>query len=277
MQFILSGSRLFLQRLITRCASRSAHGSLRAARNCTSRHFLNSLRNVVFAALGVLLMVSSPGIAAESDLNRQLKDVVKEYLAENHPEWRDGIVQLDIVNESKLKADRYKIQVMLRHGQSVLGKFTVPIRYLDGTGKVVGVDEAKCRSQVTVESWVAIQSIKKGDALSTSNCATRNIVITEESINGVKLKLSLTEYSAARPISKGQALQPWMLRSKPVVKSGDTIKVRVVGENIELGVPGVALEDGAIGDTIRIKNLSYQKILSASVEDSQNAVIRVNL
>lgn len=228
------------------------------------------------AVITLISAINSAAFATESDLHRQLREVVHDYLKSNYPDLQNEILQLDVINEPNLRVNQYKFQVMVRQGQSFLGRFSVPIRYLDANGKIVGTDVVRCQTQIVTTVWTATKPIPKGVALSSNNCVSRNIAINGDSINSVKLKQSLSECWAARPIAKGQVIQSWMVGAPPVVRAGDNIKVKVIGENVEISVPGVALEDGKIGDTIRIRNVTYQKVVVGNVEDSQNAVVRVS-
>ncbi len=67
-----------------------------------------------------------------------------------------------------------------------------------------------------------------------------------------------------RPLRENTSLTLNTLRVPAVINVGDRITVRVVGKAFQITADGVALQKGAVGDTIRVK-LSEGKTVSASV------------
>ncbi len=67
-----------------------------------------------------------------------------------------------------------------------------------------------------------------------------------------------------RPMRENTSLTLNTLRVPAVINVGDRITVRVVGKAFQVTADGVALQKGAVGDTIRVK-LSEGKTVSASV------------
>jgi len=67
-----------------------------------------------------------------------------------------------------------------------------------------------------------------------------------------------------RPMRENTSLTLNTLRVPAVINVGDRITVRVVGKAFQITADGVALQKGAVGDTIRVK-LSEGKTVSASV------------
>ena len=77
-----------------------------------------------------------------------------------------------------------------------------------------------------------------------------------------------------KPLKKGKPLLYSDWKPSPQVQKGEMIKVSVTHHRISIIMEAEALNDGYLGDTIRVKNQSNQKILTAVVNDLQHAEIR---
>jgi flagella basal body P-ring formation protein FlgA len=62
-----------------------------------------------------------------------------------------------------------------------------------------------------------------------------------------------------RSLAQGVALLPSYLDSEPLVRRGDTVVIRAGGAGLDLRVEARALEDGGLGQTIRVENRSTRR------------------
>ena len=61
----------------------------------------------------------------------------------------------------------------------------------------------------------------------------------------------------------------------PIIKRGDVIKIRVRLKNLDVTALGKALEDGRLGETIQVKNLSSGKRIAGEVIDEKTVLVRL--
>jgi flagella basal body P-ring formation protein FlgA len=66
-----------------------------------------------------------------------------------------------------------------------------------------------------------------------------------------------------------------MIKTTPVIKKGASIKINVIGHNLLLQAEGISLEDGQIGDKIKVRRSDSGKVFQAIVVDSE--VVEVKL
>ena len=76
---------------------------------------------------------------------------------------------------------------------------------------------------------------------------------------GMKLK---------RNVRSGLPLTPTMVEAPQVVKRGQQVTLISRGSAIRVSMPGTALENGAVGERIRVKNLSSKRVVEGVVNMS---------
>ena len=76
-----------------------------------------------------------------------------------------------------------------------------------------------------------------------------------------------------RPVSIDQVLTPNHLERAPVVRKGDHVVISAGGASLSVRMPGEALQDGAIGEQVRVRNLSSQRIIKARISGPGQVVV----
>lgn len=76
-----------------------------------------------------------------------------------------------------------------------------------------------------------------------------------------------------RPVSIDQVLTPNHLERAPVVRKGDHVVISAGAASLSVRMPGEALEEGAIGQQVRVRNLSSQRIIRARISGPGQVVV----
>ena len=76
-----------------------------------------------------------------------------------------------------------------------------------------------------------------------------------------------------RPVSIDQVLTPNHLERAPVVRKGDHVVISAGGASLSVRMPGEALQEGAIGEQVRVRNLSSQRIIKARISGPGQVVV----
>lgn len=77
-----------------------------------------------------------------------------------------------------------------------------------------------------------------------------------------------------RPVGLGQPIMQTDVAVIPTVQKGAAVTMLYIGKNFTLSMPGEALNDGAYGETISVRNLQSKKQLRATVRDGLTVVVR---
>ena len=76
-----------------------------------------------------------------------------------------------------------------------------------------------------------------------------------------------------RPVSIDQVLTPNHLERAPVVSKGDHVVISAGGAALSVRMPGEALEEGAVGQQIRVRNLGSQRVIRARITGPGQVVV----
>jgi flagella basal body P-ring formation protein FlgA len=154
------------------------------------------------------------------------------------------------------KTNSFKIQVLLNKNEIEKEKYEINGRYAP-----------------FLEVPVARRLIKNGEVLKseditkiktkTTNIA-HNIVLSEEKLVGMEVK---------NVISSGRYFKQTDVRRPPVVFVNDVITMVYQSDNLTVKTIGIAMEEGAIGDRIRVKNEKTGSEINAKIIDKNSVQV----
>lgn len=78
---------------------------------------------------------------------------------------------------------------------------------------------------------------------------------------------------AKRGIAAGAVLEPGRVAPPPVIKAGAPVRVTYLGGNVSVALEGVALNDGATGEIVRVRTPRKTGVVSARVTAPGEAVV----
>jgi flagella basal body P-ring formation protein FlgA len=113
---------------------------------------------------------------------------------------------------------------------------------------------------------IATQAIKAKEALNSSNTKLEEREITTAS---ARFLTTIPDDSRVtnRPISAGSVISSDMIVTKPAVAKGDSVIVVVVSGAVKVVVRGIASQDGATGDNIRVSVPGSREEVQATVTE----------
>jgi len=139
-------------------------------------------------------------------------------------------------------------------------------RFLDSKTVLIQV-KAKTHYIITTRLLKSHEIIKEDDLVSVYN------EIYGKPKTVIRDKKNAIGKEAVAILPKGTLLTEHNIRLVPIVKVGSKVCIWYDKNNIIIKLDGVALQDGVIGDTIKVKNLSFSKELEGEVVDSANIKI----
>lgn len=163
----------------------------------------------------------------------------------------------------RLAVCRTKLQAFTPPGQDTVGSTVVGVRCTDANNPWSLYVQASVALNRSV--LVARYPMSRGTVLSSSDVAlvdkdvarmTQGYITDINSINGMVLKYSVTA---------GTVLRPALLQPPMVIKRGDHVVLLAQGGGIQVKMEGTALTDGAVGDVIRVRNLSSHRVVQGTV------------
>lgn len=131
------------------------------------------------------------------------------------------------------------------------------------------------RYEKLLEIPVLNKEIKKGEFISEDILSMKKL---PKSVVNLQVILSVTDLigkTAKKDLSAGIPLFRYEIEKVFVIKRNDqTDIVFRKGNDMELRIRGIALEDGSVGQKIKFKNTSSGKLIFAEIKNSNEAYIK---
>ena len=202
-----------------------------------------------------------------------------EKVMQDHPVLVTDDIKVEVFNQDLLKNlpdDILYYKFKFKKKSDVLGKTILPLYFYDIFNREILKRELA--TEVTARAYfVKVKSLVKGGR-----------IIKKEQVEKVYLDYKghsdrsyrriedVVGQEAVSTIATDTVLAEWMLRRVPVIQKGDSIHLLVTNKGLTLTMKGKALDDGGIGDTIRVQS-SFQskKILEGEVVNE--TTVRVHI
>jgi flagella basal body P-ring formation protein FlgA len=140
-------------------------------------------------------------------------------------------------------------------------------------GEHFGSWQAALQTKVWREVWVARSPLKRGDSV-------RGADLTRERRDVLLLREALAEFAPDGPtLEFAEAVQPGvpllarLIRARAIVHRGQSIAAMVQDGSLMITLKVEALEDGAAGQMIRVRNPLSLRDLHGRVVDEQNILV----
>lgn len=220
------------------------------------------------AAMTILLILTGlvPLCSASGMGEKEIKDAVKSHVEENAP-WPKDRIRVEFlaaIPETAIPAGSLTCQVRSRAGESYIGRTSFVVRFCKGD-TFIREETVRVRIEVLTEVIVSTGGIARDAKIDQSDVmvkkkwldtATSGVVSDVNEVDGKK---------AAMRINAGTEITKHMLRSVPVVKKGEVVRIVLESGPMMISAMGLCEEDGGQGDLIRVQNSSSKKTVFARV------------
>ena len=196
---------------------------------------------------------------AINDLLESGKDYVQHQLKDTYPESDTRISVQNFKKPSTYKCEQKPEFVFDQHTNSLQKgilyiscenswQMRIPLA-INIYKEVVVAKTGLARNQVMSKDDVALHKL---DITRTQEGFTTNL----DDVIGKKIMRSHKIY---------QAISTKFLREPTVVKRGSLVEIRLKTAQLQINMPGMAEESGALFEVIRVKNLSSNKVVNAKI------------
>jgi flagella basal body P-ring formation protein FlgA len=139
--------------------------------------------------------------------------------------------------------------------------------------ETVGTFEANVQAHIWRDVWVAHSPVKRGSLMGEADVARerRDIVNVHETLATFDEGDETLEFAGT--VSAGYPILARDLKPKSVIHRGETADARIDDGALTIKLKVIALEDGAPGQTIKLRNAATSHYLSGKVIDEQTVAI----
>ncbi len=138
---------------------------------------------------------------------------------------------------------------------------------------VVGETTFVVRAQLWRDAWAARQPLASGAAFEVSQLETRRVDLLRER-DVLPAAVGDRSYVFARAVAAGRLLTWRDITRRPLVRKGEVVEVTAIEGRLSVTLKAVAMENGAKGDTVTVRNPESRKDIAAMVIDENRVQVR---
>jgi flagella basal body P-ring formation protein FlgA len=174
---------------------------------------------------------------------------------------REGEVRVKVIKEwvpLNIPSGGHFVEAFNLQGGGLTSMMAFYIRVISG-GLVMGEWPIQARVELFQDVWVAQQRMERGQVVEDNAVESKRIDVLKERAVPLPASFKLTGYELAMPIPAGKVLTRRDIVEKELVKKGQMVDVLVSQGSLSLRMKAMALEGGAAGITVKLRNLDSRK------------------
>jgi flagella basal body P-ring formation protein FlgA len=146
---------------------------------------------------------------------------------------------------------------------------------IQASAQSIGTWQVPLQARVFHDIWVARTAIPRGQLLQANDWVAekRDILLLRDAVGGVRMNDD--SYELTENISAGAPLLSRSIKARAVVRRGKLIEAVLQDGQLVISVKAEALEDGVMGQTIRVRNIASRREFRGKVENEQTIVVNL--
>ncbi|MEK7376500.1 MAG: flagellar basal body P-ring formation chaperone FlgA [Candidatus Margulisiibacteriota bacterium] len=207
-----------------------------------------------------------------------LKEVSAQILSRDR-RLEDSKIEAEFKNHAALsayakkQAGRISVKLDFPQNSRLAGNVVLPLSVYE-KGKFKEKIFVQARIRIMKQIVMSSDKIRKGQAFTGSNLAYQEKDISIMPSAVIFDAASILGKESVTLIPKSSMILDWMARKIPDIKKGNFVTVYSVQGEVSASSACAALEDGYIGQKMRLKNPVSNKVLEAFAVSSLEARIR---
>lgn len=224
------------------------------------RHFLTSI-----VLSGGLALSWTHAHGEELQSLQMITDAARDFVTQAADTNNEGKLVVDMGGldpRLRLAACAQPLEAFMAPGSQGIGAGTVGVRCLGLKPWKVFIP---FRTKFMVDVVTANHPIPRGHIIEASDLGTEAHDISRLTSGYYKDPAELVGLLAKRPIGHNKVVTPNTVEQQDLVKRGEAVLIAAAQGALKIRMQGIALSNGAEGETIRVKNNSSQRIIEAIV------------
>ncbi|NOZ11357.1 MAG: flagellar basal body P-ring formation protein FlgA [Gammaproteobacteria bacterium] len=212
--------------------------------------------------------------AATFEDHRRIRAVAED-LARQQNQRPGGKVQIKAANlDPRLRLARCDtaLEAFLPHRWQVQGRGTVGVRC---TGQQPWVLYVSVNVSIYDQVVVSAHPLPRGTRLSRADLSLEQRDLARLVGGYLQDPQQAIGKVLLRPVGLGSVLTPTSVESERLIRRGDRVQIVASLRGMEVRMIGKALNDGAAGDRVQVRNLSTKRIIEGTVTNKGR--VRVQL
>lgn len=162
---------------------------------------------------------------------------------------------------------------VIDYPEALASSMLVRVRYSQGE-RILREDTLVLRVSLWREGMIAAIPLKRGDPVSLHAVTTRRVDALRDR-DTLPLSAVGEDYVLAREIPAGRALSWRDVVRRPLVRRGQMVEVQAGSGSLVITMKALAMQDGAHGEVVRMRNLESKRDFAAKVVAENRAEVRL--
>ncbi|WP_374434219.1 flagellar basal body P-ring formation chaperone FlgA, partial [Tabrizicola sp.] len=116
---------------------------------------------------------------------------------------------------------------------------------------------------VTVPAMVPLRRLEPGEVIAEADLAAADVPLASLPNAALRLSEELVGKEVQRALLPDRPVPSASVREPRAVRRGEQVRIAFSGDGITLSAPGRALQDGILGQEIRVVNLASSRTITA--------------
>lgn len=247
------------------------HGILSAALLPLAGLARGSCGSIFSACLGALFLLPSGPASAAPSATQQIetsitaaigKQIDSEAKRQGLQALRHTVQITHIGNSEQLSACSQALRISTDTTAAIDARQRIQMQCPDSPG---WTHNAWAQPSVFLQAVHAATLIDRGTTLSSSQLTLTEVELGKASRGFFQDIEDVSGQGAKRRIRPGQLITPALISAPLMVRRGQPVTIRASHDGINAATKGQALSNGKVGDVIRVRNLSSEKVIEAQV------------
>lgn len=242
--------------------------------NCRFLYYLTLLLflSVNILSLKVYASQHDNNISTAKNLIKDHSEkVIREFAEQN--QWNYVNIETDVwIPEPWIESNPCDGAISVKRGSSrkPWGRVSYEINCINPPWQTRG------RSETSVETRAAVSTtlLRRGHTLTANDLTIKKVNLDRSYMKIYPTKDNLIGSRVRRNIRPNDIIDPRFVDKAYLVQEGSPVVLEINQYGIEASMPGIALEDGALGETVTVENQSSGRRVPGTVMDKNK--VRVN-
>ena len=164
----------------------------------------------------------------------------------------------------KLPAEDFAVTISETPINGINGTFLIRAKITSG-GDLVSDLQIPLRAQLWQEVWTAASRLERGQALDRSLLSTAKVDVLREQQPPLLAEVDPSTLEVAQTVNASRPLTRRDVIERPLIRRGQVVEVVAQQGLLAISMKALALESGAGGELIKLRNLESRKEFSAQI------------
>ena len=164
----------------------------------------------------------------------------------------------------KLPAEDFAVAISETPAGGINGTFLVRAKITSG-GETAGDVQVSLRAQLWQQVWTAASRLERGQALDRSLLSTAKVDVLREQQPPLLVEVDPSKLEVAQTVNASRPLTRRDVIERPLVRRGQVVEVVAQQGLLAISMKALALESGAGGELIKLRNLESRKEFSGQI------------